>query len=47
MKNKEDNLQSNDETNYLNQIPDMANSIIVGALEPLSECIKYEEDEEW
>lgn len=43
----EDEWKAIEETIYLNQIPDMAHSIIEGSLEPLSECKKYERDEEW
>ncbi len=43
----EDDWEAIQETVYLNQIPDLAKSIIDGANEPLSECTVYEEDEAW
>ncbi|NDL68242.1 type II toxin-antitoxin system prevent-host-death family antitoxin [Anaerotalea alkaliphila] len=43
----EDEWKAIEETIYLNQIPNMAKSILEGAMEPLSECAKYERDEEW
>ncbi len=43
----EDEWKAIEETIYLNQIPNMAKSILEGAKEPLSECLKYERDEEW
>lgn len=35
------------ETVYLSSIPHMADSIIDGGNEPLSECRKYRDDEVW
>lgn len=43
----EDDWRAIEETIYLNNIPHMAESIIEGAKEPLSECRKYESGEEW
>lgn len=37
----EDDWKAIEETIYLNQIPDMSKSILVGAKEPLAECKKY------
>lgn len=35
------------ETLYLNSIPGMTESILVSKEEELSECVKYDPDEEW
>lgn len=35
------------ETIYLNSVPGLAESIIDGSMEPLSECKEYVEGEEW
>lgn len=43
----EDDWKAIEETIYLNQIPNMAESILNGAKEPLSECKKYGDNEEW
>ncbi len=43
----EDDWRAIEETIYLNKIPNMAESIIEGAKEHLSECVKYKRDEEW
>ena len=43
----EDDWKSIEETIYLNQIPQMAESIIAGGRESLKECRKYEPDEKW
>lgn len=43
----EDDWNALQETLYLNSIPGMAESILEAKAEPLSECIEYDEDEEW
>lgn len=43
----EDDWKCIEETILLNTIPGMAESIIDGNKEDLTECIKYDEDEEW
>ncbi len=43
----EDDWKCIEETLMLNSIPGMAESIIEGGKEPLSECVEYNEDEEW
>lgn len=35
------------ETIYLNSVPGLAESIIVGSKEPIDECKEYAEGEEW
>jgi len=43
----EDEWKAIEETIFLNQIPNMAKSILEGEKESLSECVKYKKDEEW
>lgn len=43
----EDDWNSLQETNYINSIPGLADSILEGEKEPLSECTKYVKGEEW
>lgn len=43
----EDDWRAIEETLYLNQIPDMAESILKASQEPLSECRRYEAGESW
>ena len=43
----EDDWRAIEETLYLNQIPDMADSILKSAQESITECRKYEASEKW
>lgn len=43
----EDDWRAIEETIYLNRIPNMTESILNGKKEAISECRKYNEDEEW
>ena len=43
----EDDWRAIQETIYLNSIPGLAESILEGKSEPLSECTTYDPDEEW
>ena len=43
----EEDWRAIEETLYLNQIPDMAQSILHASREPLSECRRYEAGESW
>lgn len=43
----EDDWRAIQETIYLNNIPGLAESIIVGGKEKIEECKIYSEDEEW
>lgn len=43
----EDDWRAIQETMFLNSIPEMTESILEGGRTPLSECLEYNEDEEW
>ena len=43
----EDDWRAIQETIFLNSIPGMTESILEGGNTPLSECLEYNEDEEW
>lgn len=43
----EEDWRAIEETLYLNQIPDMAESILNASQEPLSDCRRYEAGESW